>query len=137
MKVQINSLGALRYAELALGEMTIICGANNTGKTYAAYALYGFLYLWRDLITISIPQKKTSELLNNGVVTIEISPYIDNIESILFDGCKKYSGQLSHIFATSAEKLKEASFSLTLDFNKDKHIKTKEQYERRISYSNR
>ena len=78
MKVQVNSLGALRYAELVLGEMTIVCGANNTGKTYAAYALYGFLYLWRDLISISIPQKKTSELLNNGVVTIDILSYVDH-----------------------------------------------------------
>ncbi|MDM8516082.1 ATP-binding protein [Desulfobacterales bacterium HSG16] len=137
MKVQVNSLGALRYAELTLGEMTIICGDNNTGKTYAAYALYGFLYLWRDLISINISQKKTSDILNNGVVTIDISPYIDDIENILLNGCKKYSGQLSRIFATSAEKLKGASFSLTLDFNKDKHIKTKEQYERRISSSNR
>ncbi|MGK0291166.1 MAG: hypothetical protein ACI86H_002633 [bacterium] len=137
MEVKLNSLGVLRYAELTLGEMTIICGGNNTGKTYAAYALYGFLYLWRDLLSINIPQEKTSELLNNGVVTIDISPYIDDIENILLNGCKKYSGQLSHIFATSPDKLKEAHFSLELDLDKNKHTAIKQQYEGLISSSNR
>ncbi len=133
----LNSIGALKHAELTLGEMTIICGGNNTGKTYAIYALYSFLYLWRDLLSITIPQKKTSELLNNGIVTIDISPYITDIENILLDGCKKYSGQLSRILATSVDKLKEAKFSLTLYLDKDKHIEIKQQYERLISLSNR
>jgi len=136
MKVKLNNLGALRYAELTLGEMTIICGDNNTGKTYAAYALYGFLNLWRNFLSINIPQKKTSELLDNGVVTIDISPYIDDIKNILLNGCKKYSGQLWRVFATSVDKLKEANFSLTLDLDKNKHIEIKQQYKRLISSSN-
>ena len=137
MKVQLNNLGVLRYAEFTLGEMTIICGDNNTGKTYAAYALYGFLYLWRDVLSIAISQKKISELLNNGVVTINISSYIDDTEDILCNGCAKYSGRLSRIFATSVDRLKEATFSLSLGFENDKHIEIKQQYERRINSFNR
>ena len=37
----------LKHAEFSLGDFTIICGENNTGKTYVTYALYGFLDLWR------------------------------------------------------------------------------------------
>jgi predicted ATPase len=40
----------LRQAEFSLGDLTIICGANNTGKTYATYALYGFLESWRNVV---------------------------------------------------------------------------------------
>ena len=32
MKVQVKNLGVLRQAEFELGEFTIICGGNNTGK---------------------------------------------------------------------------------------------------------
>jgi len=38
MKIQIKNLRALKQAEFELGDMTIICGVNNTGKTYATYA---------------------------------------------------------------------------------------------------
>ena len=30
----------------SLGELTIIAGRNNTGKTYIVYTLYGFLKMW-------------------------------------------------------------------------------------------
>ena len=43
MRIKIKNLGALDDAEFRLGDLTIICGENNTGKTYATYALHGFL----------------------------------------------------------------------------------------------
>jgi predicted ATPase len=51
MKVKIKNLGILKQAEFSLGDLTIICGGNNTGKTYATYALFGFLDTWRRLLT--------------------------------------------------------------------------------------
>lgn len=37
MKIQIQNLGAIKEAELDLGKrLTIFCGSNNSGKTYAA-----------------------------------------------------------------------------------------------------
>ena len=104
MKITLNSLGALKYAEFTLGDMTIICGGNNTGKTYAAYALYGFLHLWKSLVAVSISQKKISELLSEGVVCINLQSYVDNMDKTLQEGCKEYSEQLSKIFAASADR---------------------------------
>ncbi|MEA1951032.1 MAG: AAA family ATPase, partial [Planctomycetota bacterium] len=43
MKIMLKNLGAIKQAEFELGDLTIICGKNNTGKTYVTYALYGFL----------------------------------------------------------------------------------------------
>lgn len=43
MKFTFKNLGPIKDAELELGELTIIAGRNNTGKTYIAHALYGFL----------------------------------------------------------------------------------------------
>ena len=50
LKIRLKNLGILKYAEFSLGDLTLICGKNNTGKTYAAYALYGFLDVlaWTD-----------------------------------------------------------------------------------------
>ena len=38
-----KNVGPVRNADLELGDLTIIAGRNNTGKTYLAYTLYGFL----------------------------------------------------------------------------------------------
>ena len=53
LTVHLKNIGILKQAEFSLGDLTIICGDNNTGKTYAACALYGFLESWRKFIRIS------------------------------------------------------------------------------------
>ena len=47
MKFRFKNLGPIEQADLELGDLTIIAGRNNTGKTYLAYALYGFLKRWK------------------------------------------------------------------------------------------
>ena len=134
MKITLKSLGALKYAEFLPDDMTIICGGNNTGKTYAAYALYGFLYLWKKVVSISIQHEKITELLNEGVISINMQSYIDNMDIILQKACKEYSEQLPKIFAASADRLKDASFMISLDSKKHKII---DDYERRVGSVNK
>lgn len=44
---QFKNIGPVKEAEMELGDLTIIAGRNNTGKTYLAYTLYGFLKKWK------------------------------------------------------------------------------------------
>ena len=44
---RFKNLGPVVDASLELGDLTIIAGHNNTGKTYLAYTLYGFLKMWK------------------------------------------------------------------------------------------
>jgi predicted ATPase len=37
MKIKLKNLGAIKQAEFEIGDLTIICGKNNTGKTYTTY----------------------------------------------------------------------------------------------------
>ena len=43
-----KNIGPIEKAELELGDLTIVAGRNNTGKTYLVYTLYGFLMTWED-----------------------------------------------------------------------------------------
>lgn len=40
---RFKNIGPVKDAEVELGDLTIIAGHNNTGKTYLVYTLYGFL----------------------------------------------------------------------------------------------
>ena len=47
IRFRFKNIGPVRKADLELGDLTVIAGRNNTGKTYIAYALYGFLKMWK------------------------------------------------------------------------------------------
>ena len=42
-RFRFSNLGPISEAELELGDLTIIAGRNNTGKTYLTYVLYDFM----------------------------------------------------------------------------------------------
>ena len=52
---RFKNIGPVKEADMELGDLTIIAGRNNTGKTYLAYTLYGFLKTWRELAASVLP----------------------------------------------------------------------------------
>ncbi len=47
-KFTFKNLGYIDEGEIQLNKLTIICGKNNTGKTYLTYAIYGALHFFHD-----------------------------------------------------------------------------------------
>jgi ABC-type multidrug transport system ATPase subunit len=115
MKIKISKLGPIRQAEFELGELTIICGQNNTGKTYATYALFGFLYFWRQAISINIPPNCIPQLLEDGTTKLDITSYQKDAAGILKKACARFTTSLSsHIFASSEKFFAESSFEVKI-----------------------
>ena len=46
MKFHFEHIGPIDAADLELGDLTIIAGRNNTGKSYLVHTMYGFLRTW-------------------------------------------------------------------------------------------
>ena len=70
MKFRFQRIGPIRDAVLELGDLTIIAGRNNTGKTYLAYTLYGFLKSWLgwpDLDSFLVGDSRSSSKTDYGV----------------------------------------------------------------------
>ena len=115
MKISISNLGAIKQAEFTLGDLTIICGGNNTGKTYATYALFGFLKFWRDAFNIAIPEDDVHRLLEDGAIELDIQDYISSASLILNEGSKAFTTQLPHIFASSEKHFSSSQFNVIID----------------------
>lgn len=133
MKVRLKNLGPLKEAEFSLGDLTIICGGNNTGKSYTVYALFGFLSFWRDVFSIDVPENEIKRLLAEGSIGIDTGQIIRDAEKILSDGCRAYSERLPEVFAAPAERFNETEFQVTLDTG---DIRAMSQYNRRIGSVN-
>jgi predicted ATPase len=118
MKIKIKNLGVIRQAELSLGDLTILCGGNNTGKTYVTYALFGFLSTWRRFFSIPIDDDKIRQLFAEAVIRIDLQEYGKNIATIVAQSCQKYNRQLPTIFASSAAQFKDTNFQVIVDASK-------------------
>ena len=112
MKISVKNLGVLKQAEFELGELTLICGGNNTGKTYATYAFFGFLQHWKSFLEVAIPNRTINTLLTGDVTRINIALKAD---AILRQGCQKYTRQLSKLFASRPEHFKNTAFQVYLE----------------------
>lgn len=114
MKVLLKNIGVFKQAEYSSGELTLICGENNTGKTYATYSLYGFYDFWKNGYNMTVAEKDIAKLMESGTVTIPLKTTLDEVNQEIFRACEKYSNILSRIFAAQEKYFKNASFLLTL-----------------------
>ena len=131
MKISVKNLGVLKQAEFELGELTLICGGNNTGKTYATYALFGFLRRWEHLLKVEIPSQAIDALLRDGVTRVDIEPYaIMEANDILRQGCREYTRRLPRVFASKPDRFKDATFQVSLEPETISSIKSR-AFERR------
>lgn len=115
MKITIENLGVLRFAELEFGKLTVICGKNNTGKTYATYALYGLLKMWRRLVVDLVPTHYRRELVELGTTTIDLDNAIvkrwdHHLESV----AARYKAFLPNVLAADPERFSETKISIEI-----------------------
>ena len=133
MRVSFKNLGVLEQAEFTLGDLTILCGCNNTGKTYATYALFGFLSYWREQVFIKVKSEDIQHLLDAGAVHIDIRPYLQDAQNILTKNCQAYIKQVSKVFAAPEDRFQETDFHVDLDVEA---LQPKEEYSQTIRSAN-
>ncbi len=114
MKIHVQNLGPLKEADFEVGDLTIICGKNNTGKTYATYALYGFLKTWKDLMHVGIGLPEIEELLKQDTIRIDLDRIWKERKKSIDGACKRYNGILHRVFASEEKKFKESEFHLQI-----------------------
>ena len=115
MKFQFEKLGALeKKTEIELGDLTIFCGANNTGKTYTSRAIYGFLKTWENHIDFKIAEGKIQSLLENGVLKIDLRALEKTLPKVLDELSQKYTAFLPTFFRASENFFSQTKFQALL-----------------------
>ena len=117
MKIIIENLGVLKKAEFELGDLTLICGHNNSGKTYATYALFGFLLNGLRFMKAEVSDQEIRDLVNNGATQIDISRHAKKAKTILSRGCRTYAKQLPRIFASNSKYFEKTRFRAELELD--------------------
>ena len=112
LKIWVKNLGILKHAEFSLGDLTIFCGENGTGKTDAMTALYGFLRNWRRFVQVPVSDAQLQRLLTDGVLKIDLAQYVNTDTQTLAAACENYTAQLGIVFAAPKTRFHNTRFSL-------------------------
>ena len=114
VKFKLENIGLIEKTEITLNDFTLICGENNTGKTYITYSIYGFLYSWNDLIDFDIDKSIFDELEENGFCSIDLTVYKDKLKDILNELSLSYTDRLSSIFSVEDDWFKDSKFEILI-----------------------
>ena len=136
LRFHFSNVGPVDNAKLELGDLTVIAGRNNTGKTYLVHTLYGFLREYHNLkrviigsptldahlleitsLTVSEIEKK---LLEGGQLEWENDrDAIELLHTQLFQEMSRRFSEtgFSGVFNTSSDFFKDAT--LRVDFSSD------------------
>lgn len=112
---KLENIGLIKKTEILLNDFTLICGQNNTGKTYITYSVYGFLYLWNNLVDFDIEKSVFDELDENGFCNIDIRIFEKKIESILKELSLSYTNSLETVFSVSSDWFKDSKFEVIIE----------------------
>ncbi|MCU0437337.1 MAG: ATP-binding protein [Raineya sp.] len=151
MIFEFENLGSIKKAELEVGNLTVICGKNNTGKTYLTYAVWGMLARRLAFVTINpkhfsnLSKEIAKQLNSSGKAYVDLKDY----EQDFIQQANKYFGGISQeihkIFDinkksfTGLVKLKYTSLNFKKSynsvFNGDNQIEiTKDEKSTRIDF---
>ena len=143
LKFRFTEFGPVEEARLELGDLTVIAGRNNTGKTYLVYALYGFLKGFGELMVRAVESpyldahiNKVTSLSAEEIVTKLTKDSrlewkyerkeVNQLQSqLIMEMCKRYSRfGVPRVFNASSDYFKESSIGLefSTDLNVDQPI---------------
>ena len=126
-----RNLGPVKSAELELGDLTIVAGRNNTGKTYLVYTLYGFLKAWktfppprpaasaasRSAARYPVFEEISNQAAETGHAELPVAPDVLSRErrAVMRALTRHFSENIpSTVFNVSPEKFENASIDMHL-----------------------
>lgn len=133
MTFRFEKIGPVDSADITLGDLTIVAGRNNTGKTYLVYALYGFLKRWagwpgadpffqnrerhHPVTALELPRVMNS-LVESDRATVEVVPaLLEDVRRRLVDQLMRdfSPNLLPAVFNTTPADFRDARMSVTLN----------------------
>ncbi|MCX6583291.1 MAG: AAA family ATPase [Candidatus Aminicenantes bacterium] len=117
MKLRIDNLGYIQRADICTRPLTIVCGKNNTGKTYLSYTIYGLLSFMQQARPFQVDHDVLDNLSQKGAARIDLAKYTDQkqLMYVFQNISEQFSQHLDRVFSSPEGEF--ATAKVTLDPN--------------------
>jgi predicted ATPase len=127
VRFRFKNLGYIDNGEIEIGNLTVICGPNNAGKTYISYSIFGFLQAFGDFFDFEVRQDIFDELYDRGFCRIDLVEYEKAMPRVLKRASQRYAKNLHNVFNTGEDFFKGFEFEALIDSGA---VSYKEPFER-------
>ena len=115
MEITLKNLGLISEAQFTVGDLTVICGKNNTGKTYITYATYGFLDYWQHSNDLVVENDLVDKLVKHDIQDLPIRNLSTIANKILGKATNGFHGKLKRFFASTQEVESKSFINVNCD----------------------
>lgn len=115
MVIRLENIGLIRWAEFSPADLTVVCGDNNAGKSFATYAWFGFLDFFHRGFRLPIPDKLIPEFVNSGNVSVNVDKSLADLNEYVERASAEYSSEINRVFAAGVDSFKNSRFSVILE----------------------
>ena len=119
MEFKFENFGKAGNGTIDINDLTIICGPNNSGKTYINYAIYSILSRMEELIEFKLTdselKKIVSELKNGKTVRLNINKKIDQVGKYFSKSIPIIGSEISEHFNVPKKNFKKSKISMSID----------------------
>ncbi|MGN0879778.1 MAG: AAA family ATPase [Oligosphaeraceae bacterium] len=91
MRFHIDHLGKIRQASIELGDLTILCGQNNAGKSYLSYSIFSFFETLAGNVRFALDRATISELVSTGSCTLDFNVLWESFNHQIAEILEAYS----------------------------------------------
>jgi predicted ATPase len=115
MQIKFTNFGPIREANIELGDLTVICGPNNTGKTYISYSIFGLFKLWEKFADFNIDREDINELSEKGFIKIDLKKYEQRLDKVITSIFKKYTENINLVFYSQEDAFPQLAIEGNID----------------------
>lgn len=109
MKFSFKNIRPIESGCIDINKLTILCGKNNTGKTYITNIIYSFLDTWYDHIEWELPEDIVKKLYKDGAIKVDLEELVaNNFTEIRAGIVESFSRKLPEYLACSKAILDRA-----------------------------
>ncbi|RNM26728.1 hypothetical protein EFS38_02980 [Dickeya undicola] len=97
MRFDFENIGSVKNGSIELGDLTILCGENNVGKTYLTYAIYGLLRSKSSASEIVFPDN-INDFFDKKKLVIRFDELVRKNKELLVEISNGFSSELADFF---------------------------------------
>ena len=109
MKFKFENLGPIDKGEITLGNLTIVAGNNNLGKTYISYVIWGYLNMLKGFPNFHSENSYLEQLIVQGSISFDFNEYTKLVSDFLKNYESNFSSELSTLFNTQEDFFKNTN----------------------------